>query len=87
MFTRDNPYRLTFWIILVLLIALLLLVRPVQSQTPALTQVARSLDGQISARLPEGWVSRAAAGFRDRAIPSKRRRSPSPIRRWWGITR
>ncbi|MBL8130545.1 MAG: hypothetical protein JNL42_01700 [Anaerolineae bacterium] len=62
MFTRDNPYRLTFWIILVLLIALLLLVRPVQSQTPALTQVARSLDGQISVRLPEGWMSRDAAG-------------------------
>ncbi|MBK8024797.1 MAG: hypothetical protein IPK19_26105 [Chloroflexi bacterium] len=63
MLTRDNPYRFSFWIVLILALFLLLffLVHPVQSQTPALTQIARSLDGQISVRLPEGWQSRDAA--------------------------
>ncbi len=56
---KRTPRRLP--VALVLLLILMSTVLPASAQSTPLTQIAKTLDGQISMRLPANWMSRDAA--------------------------
>ncbi len=60
MSVRDHPYLRP--VLVVFLAAILGMGSSVTAQAPSLTHSVSTLDGQISVRLPQGWVARDAAG-------------------------
>lgn len=58
---RGISARFVFWLTVFLTFLALVFASPVESQTPSLTQFAHTLNGEISVRLPDGWMVRDAA--------------------------